>query len=59
MYKAIKELRAKGVTAMIVGVIIRNDKKEEKRFLEAGANECLEKPLVSWKLNLIFDRLRK
>ncbi|XP_010547349.1 PREDICTED: two-component response regulator ARR22-like [Tarenaya hassleriana] len=56
---ATKELREMGVTSMIVGVTsLDNEEHKKKAFMEAGLDQCLEKPLTMHKISSLFNHLK-
>ncbi|KAL3727956.1 hypothetical protein ACJRO7_032668 [Eucalyptus globulus] len=54
-----KELRAKGVKSMIVGLTSQNAEADRAAFMAAGLDECLEKPLTDEKIKSLVDTLEK
>ncbi|XP_059625404.1 two-component response regulator 24-like [Cornus florida] len=57
--QATRELRAMGVTSMIVGVTTRARDSEKQAFLGAGLNELHEKPLNAAKVNTLLHELSR
>ncbi|XP_010549639.1 PREDICTED: two-component response regulator ARR22 [Tarenaya hassleriana] len=57
---ATKELRAMGVTSMIVGVTsLGNEEEHREAFMEAGLNQCFGKPLNIEKIAPVFNQLKE
>ncbi|KAL3727960.1 hypothetical protein ACJRO7_032672 [Eucalyptus globulus] len=54
-----RELRAKGVRSMIVGLTSRNAEADKAAFMAAGLDECLEKPLTDEKIKSLVETLEK
>ncbi|KAK3418243.1 two-component response regulator 24-like [Eucalyptus grandis] len=57
--EVMKELRAKGVKSMIVGLTSQNAEADRAAFMAAGLDECLEKPLTDEKIKSLVDTLEK
>ncbi|TYI69074.1 hypothetical protein E1A91_D08G129300v1 [Gossypium mustelinum] len=57
--EATKELRAMGVTSMIVGVTSKNGPGEQQAFMEAGLDYCFEKPLTPEIISFLLEELNK
>ncbi|KAI5671034.1 hypothetical protein M9H77_11398 [Catharanthus roseus] len=56
--QATKELRAMGVNSRIVGLTSRNLESEKKAFIEAGLDDCLEKPLNNRIIEYLLQSLQ-
>ncbi|KZV58276.1 hypothetical protein F511_01127 [Dorcoceras hygrometricum] len=56
---ATKELRAMGVTSMIVGVTSSSLESEKQAFMRAGLNSCTMKPLGIDAVNTMLNELSK
>lgn len=57
--KLTKELRAKGVKSMIVGVTSRTAVADKAAFIAVGLDECLEEPLTVEKIESLVETLVK
>ncbi|XP_016514147.1 two-component response regulator ARR22-like [Nicotiana tabacum] len=56
--RATKKLREMGITTMIVGMTNVNDKEEvRKEFMEAGLDDCYEKPLTPEIFRSLLEKL--
>ncbi|KAK6150125.1 hypothetical protein DH2020_017650 [Rehmannia glutinosa] len=57
--KATRELRAMGVTSMIVGVTGRGVEADKAAFMAAGLDDCIDKPLNGGAIIAMLDELAK
>lgn len=57
--QATKGLREMGVRSMIVGITSCDLDYEVKPFMEAGLDECLEKPLNRAKVESVLEKLHR
>ncbi|KAI3455953.1 hypothetical protein Pfo_012616 [Paulownia fortunei] len=57
--QATQELRAMGVSSMIVGVTARGLEAEKEAFMAAGLDACWEKPLNGAAVIAMLDELAK
>ncbi|KAF8017896.1 hypothetical protein BT93_H2954 [Corymbia citriodora subsp. variegata] len=57
--EVMRELRAKGVRSMIVGLTSQNAEVDKAAFMAAGLDECLEKPLTDEKIKSLVETLKK
>ncbi|KAG5578366.1 hypothetical protein H5410_058500 [Solanum commersonii] len=56
--KATKKLRSMGITTMIVGITTPDDNEEyHKEFMDAGLDECYEKPLTKEILQSLVEKI--
>ncbi|KAG5577001.1 hypothetical protein H5410_057135 [Solanum commersonii] len=56
--KATKKLRSMGITTMIVGITTPDvNDKYHKEFMEAGLDECYEKPLTKEILQSLVEKI--
>ncbi|OWM67981.1 two-component response regulator ARR22-like [Punica granatum] len=57
--QATRKLREMGVASVIVGITSCDTDDEVKPFVEAGLNECFEKPLTREKIKFVFEKFHK
>ncbi|TMX04062.1 hypothetical protein EJD97_011688 [Solanum chilense] len=56
--EATKKLRSMGITTTIVGITTPDDNEEyHKKFMEAGLDECYEKPLTKEILQSLIEKI--
>ncbi|XP_049379757.1 two-component response regulator ARR22-like [Solanum stenotomum] len=56
--EATKKLRSMEITTMIVGITTPDDNEEyRKKFMEAGLDECYEKPLTKEILQSLVEKI--